>query len=177
MIVSQPAFLCLAATFHRLLGGASSEAATESQPAPTPSRPAEIAPRALAIEPSPPNLLVQTEAIEPEPLRVRAVAADAPLSADELRARAAALRALALARGRRFESSRAAFTEAARLDPALDLTRTPGFWKLERSAHEAAIDAYIKADREGDAAILRARVRSTYRPKPIRQRSGVALPL
>jgi hypothetical protein len=86
------------------------------------------------------------------------------------------LRALALARGRRFDAAREAFAEAARLDPALDLTRTPHFWKLERAAHEAAIDAYVATGRDGDAAVLRARVRSTYKPKPIRSRQGAALP-
>jgi hypothetical protein len=97
------------------------------------------------------------------------------LTPNELRARAAALRALALSRGRRFDAARAAFVEAARLDPALDLSRTPAFWKLERGAHEAAIDAYIEAGRAGDAAVLRARVRSTYRPKAIRARPDPVL--
>lgn len=176
MIVSQPAILCLAATFHRLLGRTIGESSTEQELAPGGACKGETSLRSLVIEPPPSAGLVQAEATAPEPLRVHVVAADAPLSANELRARAAALRALALARGRRFESSRSAFTEAARLDPALDLTRTPGFWKLERSAHEAAIDAYIVVGRDGDAAVLRARIRSTYRPKPIRQRAGAALP-
>ncbi len=70
----------------------------------------------------------------------------APLAANERRARAAALRAMALSRERRFDAARAAFAEAAGLDPALDLTRTPAFWKLERAAHEAAIDAYCRRD-------------------------------
>jgi hypothetical protein len=69
----------------------------------------------------------------------------------------------------------AAFTEAARLDPRLDLTRTPAFWKLERAAHEAAIRAYVDAGRERDAAVLRARVHSTFRPKPLRSRQHVVV--
>jgi hypothetical protein len=92
----------------------------------------------------------------------------APLTASERRARAAALRGLALSRQRRFDAAQAAFGEAARLDPLLDLTRTPGFWRLERAAHEAAIAAYEDAGRDRDAAVLRARVSSTFRPKPVR---------
>jgi hypothetical protein len=98
-----------------------------------------------------------------------------PLSANERRARAAALRALALSRGRRFDAAGAAFAEAARLDPLLDLTRTPAFWKLERAAHEAAVNAYVQAGRERDAAVLRARVQSTFRPKPLRPRQQIGL--
>jgi hypothetical protein len=98
-----------------------------------------------------------------------------PLTANERRARAAALRALALSRGRRFASAQTAFTEAARLDPDLDLTRIPGFWRLERAAHEAAIDAYDEAGRARDAAVLRAQVRSTFRPKPVRASQLAAL--
>jgi hypothetical protein len=97
----------------------------------------------------------------------------APLAANERRARAAALRAMAFGRERRFDAARTAFAEAAGLDPLLDLTRTPAFWKLERAAHEAAIDAYLQAGRERDAAVLRARVQSTFRPKPLRPRPQV----
>ena len=82
---------------------------------------------------------------------------------------------MALSRDRRFDAARAAFAEAAGLDPLLDLTRTPAFWKLERAAHEAAIDAYLQAGRERDAAVLRARVQSTFRPKPLRPRPQVML--
>jgi hypothetical protein len=93
-----------------------------------------------------------------------------PLTPAERRARAAALRALAFSRQRQFAAAQAAFTAAARLDPRLDLTRTPGFWKLERGAHEAAIAAYEAVERDGDAALLRARVHSTFRPKAVRPR-------
>jgi hypothetical protein len=95
-------------------------------------------------------------------------AADAPLTAAERRARAAALKGLAFSRERKFDAARSAFALAAKLDPALDLTRTPSFWQLERAAHEAAIDAYVDAGRADDAAVLRARVRSRFRPKPLR---------
>ncbi|MCA9880182.1 MAG: hypothetical protein KC442_20450, partial [Thermomicrobiales bacterium] len=97
-----------------------------------------------------------------------------PLTANERRARAAALRALAFSRARRFDAAQAAFQAAATLDPALDLTRVPTFWSLERSAHEAAVAAYVAADRPGDAAVLRAKVQSVYRPKPLRARPAAA---
>jgi hypothetical protein len=82
---------------------------------------------------------------------------------------------MALSRERRFDAARVAFTEAARLDPVLDLTRTPAFWTLERAAHEAAIAAYAQAGRERDAVVLRARVQSTFRPKALRPRPQVML--
>jgi len=103
------------------------------------------------------------------------VDAASPLAANERRARAAALRGMAFGRERRFNAARIAFAEAAGLDPLLDLTRTPAFWKLERGAHEAAIAAYLQAGRERDAAVLRARVQSTFRPKPVRSRPQVML--
>jgi hypothetical protein len=93
------------------------------------------------------------------------------LTANERRARAAALRALAFGRARCFDAAEAAFLDAATLDPALDLTRVPTFWSLERAAHEAAIAAYVAAGRSGDASVLRAKVQSVYRPKPLRARS------
>ncbi|MBW3632013.1 MAG: hypothetical protein KY456_03190 [Chloroflexi bacterium] len=114
-------------------------------------------------------------AVELEEITVRKPGPATPLSANERRARAAALRALALSRGRRFDAAGAAFAEAARLDPLLDLTRTPTFWTLERAAHEAAVDAYVQAGRERDAAVLRARVQSTFRPKPLRPRQQIVL--
>jgi hypothetical protein len=112
---------------------------------------------------------------EQRPVVGAEVDVSAPLAANERRARAAALRALVLSRERRFDAARAAFAEAADLDPVLDLTRTPAFWKLERAAHEAAIAAYLQAGRERDAAVLRARVHSTFRPKALRPRPQVML--
>lgn len=88
-----------------------------------------------------------------------------PLSATERRARAAAWRALLLARQRRFEAARVAFADAARLDPALDLTSVPTFWHLERGAHEAAVDAYEQTGRSREAVALEARLRQIYRPR------------
>jgi hypothetical protein len=96
------------------------------------------------------------------------VAASTPLTAPERRARAAALRGLALGRQRRFDAARAAFAEAARLDPLLDLPRTPGFGRPDRAAPAAASAANDDSGRDRDAAVLRARVSSTVRPKPVR---------
>ncbi|MDP9366383.1 MAG: hypothetical protein M3Q10_19530, partial [Chloroflexota bacterium] len=61
--------------------------------------------------------------------------------------------------------ARAAFAEAVRLDPELDLTSVPTFWQLERGGHEAAILAYEAAGREHDAMALAARLREVYRPR------------
>jgi hypothetical protein len=168
MLITQPALICLETTWRRLIG-----------------RSPEDEPQLLTHSPEdagelPASLLASVAGEIPEtrpPALPAEIAGDlvsadaegsAPLTASERRARAAALRALALSRGRRFASAQTAFAEAARLDPTLDLTRVPGFWRLERAAHEAAIDAYDEAGRARDAAVLRARVRSTFRPKPVR---------
>ncbi len=174
MLISQPALMCLTAVLHRVMGkddaGFLAEAAVpegralmrELLEAPVPSVEVSAEPLHAAAKATDERKIVRdTERLD---------ATNAPLTANERRARAAALRALALSRGRRFESARLAFIEASRLDPELDLTRTPTFWSLERSAHEAAIDAYKATGREGDAAVLQARVRSTYRPKAVRAR-------
>lgn len=169
MILSQPALVCLEATWQRLLGrGAETEAPVNVRRPLAPLRDSSPtgpgAPVALARQiPDEPSLTAQI-----------VIDAESPLTAQERRARAAALRGLAFSRQRQFMAARNAFVEAARLDPLLDLTRTPGFWKLERGAHEAAIEAYLASGRERDAAVLRARVRSTYRPKPVRPRPEAA---
>ena len=162
MIISQPAWMCLVATERRL----TRQRPTDSEPSPTETAPSQPSPAqagsALSLARSEPQREVAPVAAS------TAVDVSTPLSPRERRARAAALRGLALSRQRRFDAARAAFAEAARLDPLLDLTRTPGFWRLERSAHEAAIAAYDDAGRDRDAAVLLARVRSTFRPKPVR---------
>jgi hypothetical protein len=171
MMITQPAFFCLEATWHRILGRATPGRVDEvpmwDRPAPpdgpTPPLP-EAAPIAR-VEPAIAATVSTTSESDPS----------GPLTVAERRARAAALRALSLCRQRRFTGARSAFAEAARLDPLLDLTRTPGFWNLERAAHEAAIDAYGDVARDRDAAVLRARVRSTYRPKPLRSRPEAVL--
>ena len=181
MMISQPAMMCLTATWQRLIGRPSGAEPATEQPLP------ESASQLLqaGVDDAAESLLVATALGEGEspatdsrsqaPARPIRPDASLPLAANERRARAAALRAMALSRERRFAAAGAAFTEAARLDPVLDLTRTPAFWTLERAAHETAIDAYVQAGRERDAAVLRARVQSTFRPKPLRPRSQAIL--
>lgn len=194
MIVSQPALLCLTSFWNNLTGRASvREVHAEAVPKPAAppvaaiERAATIREGRLQQATSAPTLQ-QEQLIEPQgtlvahaaPVEERAAPAPAaqvapsgvgPLTANERRARAAALRALAFSRARRFDAAQAAFLDAATLDPALDLTRVPTFWSLERSAHEAAIAAYVAAGRTGDAAVLRAKVQSVYRPKALRPRN------
>ena len=182
MMISQPALLCLTATWHRLTGRIPSDTRTAATPdlavavdvAPVVLNPQSMeTSRKDSAEAE--DALVVPVARELDQIAVGTPVPAIPLSANERRARAAALRALALSRGRRFDAAGAAFAEAARLDPLLDLTRTPAFWKLERAAHEAAVNAYVQAGRERDAAVLRARVQSTFRPKPLRPRQQISL--
>ena len=183
MMISQPAMLCLNATWQRLTGRSTpSVVAATEQPLP---EPAAVEAIEGEVDGASESLVVATAARESKNLVAEApdesptvpsrIDVTMPLAANERRARAAALRAMALSRERRFDAARAAFAEAARLDPGLDLTRTPAFWTLERSAHEAAIEAYAWVGRDGDAAVLRARVHSTFRPKPLRARQQVVL--
>jgi hypothetical protein len=178
MMISQPAIMCLNATWQRLTGRSARGAApTAEQPLPEPALAdlnqvgADVATESLLVSAAAgESESLAAEAREQRPARPARPDAPLPLAANERRARAAALRAMTLSRERRFAAAAAAFAEAARLDPVLDLTRTPAFWSLERAAHEAAIDAYAQAGRERDAAVLRARVQSTFRPKPLRPR-------
>ena len=183
MMISQPALICLNTTWQRLMrqSAGDEDPAGEALDVQDPVLAGAIQDGVdVAAEQS---LMVAAVGGESRAAAAReegrvtpdAVAAFTPLAANERRARAAALRAMALGRDRRFDAARAAFAEAAGLDPLLDLTRTPAFWKLERAAHEAAIDAYLQAGRERDAAVLRARVQSTFRPKPVRPRPQVML--
>jgi hypothetical protein len=183
MMISQPAIMCLNATWQRLMGRSTRSAASAAeQPLQEPA-PAELIQGGVDFTAE--SLLVATVVDEGEspaakardsgPARTGQPDVSMPLAANERRARAAALRAMVLSRERRFAAAAAAFAEAARLDPVLDLTRTPAFWTLERAAHEAAIDAYAQAGRERDAAVLRARIHSTFRPKPLRPRTQVML--
>jgi len=181
MMISQPAMMCLNATWQRLTGRSHRMVAPAADQQSLGLAQQEVIQSAVEIAAN--SLLVDTvtgegerlaaEALDQTPALPRRTEVSIPLAANERRARAAALRAMALSRERRFEAAGAAFTEAARLDPVLDLTRTPAFWTLERAAHEAAIDAYARAGRDRDAAVLRARVQSTFRPKPLRSRHQV----
>jgi hypothetical protein len=183
MMISQPAIMCLNATWQRLTGRSTRSAAPAAEPALHEPAPAELTHDGVDVAAE--SLLVATavgegKSLEAEvrdqgPARPARPDDPMPLAANERRARAAALRAMVLSRERRFAAAGAAFAEAARLDPVLDLTRTPAFWTLERAAHEAAIDAYAQAGRERDAAVLRARIHSTFRPKPLRPRTQVML--
>jgi hypothetical protein len=134
MMISQPALICLEATWQRLLGRRVVDEVPGGMPAPNLSNVEAIGAANLSANDRPASPLVSSVPVEymdaksPPDIAVNP-RVDAPLTANERRARAAALRALALSRGRRFDAARAAFTEAARLDPTLDLTRTPAFWK------------------------------------------------
>jgi hypothetical protein len=97
---------------------------------------------------------------------------DAPLTAQERRARSAALRGLLLSRQRRFTAAQSAFTEAVRLDPELCLESVPTFWDLERGAHEAVVRAYSEAGRTYEASMLASRLRTTFRPRLVSPRSS-----
>jgi hypothetical protein len=181
MMISQPAMMCLNATWQRLTGRATPSAApataqplNESAPVEGVSDGVDVAAESLLVATIAGDSLA-AQARDRGPARPTRADASMPLAANERRARAAALRAMALSRERRFDAARVAFTEAARLDPVLDLTRTPAFWTLERAAHEAAIAAYAQAGRERDAVVLRARVQSTFRPKALRPRPQVML--
>lgn len=100
-----------------------------------------------------------------------------PLTAQERRARSAALRGLLLGRQRRFDAAQAAFAEAARLDPTLSLDSVPTFWNMERGAHEAAVRAYDEAGRKHDASMLASRLRTTFRPRLLHHRSTTPSPV
>ena len=184
-MISQPALICLSTTWQRLMGKSARDvepAAAEALHVQEPDLAAAIQDgvdvaakhslMAAAAGGGESHRPVTREAGQAVPDRPDA---STPLAVNERRARAAALRGMAFGRERRFDAAKAAFAEAARLDPLLDLTRTPAFWKLERAAHEAAIDAYLQAGRERDAAVLRARVQSTFRPKPLRPRPQAML--
>ena len=75
------------------------------------------------------------------------------------------MRALRRAREGRYDDVRELFAEAAKLDPALDLTVVPTFWSLPRAAHDAAVAAYTQAGRERDAFRLMAVIRRRFRPR------------
>ena len=171
MFISQLAVICLATTRVRLL-----RALTAFLPGTRGERSIPRAAQPIAV--LVPSASVPADgngadggapAVEPV---ATADEAPAPLSAPERRARATALRGLLLARQRRFDGARAAFAEAARLDPALDLSTVPTFWELERGGHDAVIRAYRDAGRDGDAAVLAARVRQTFRPRIVRASRG-----
>ena len=90
------------------------------------------------------------------------------LPESERRARLAAVRGVFAARDGHFDTAAEFFLIAAR-EPAIDLGDVPGFWRLSRSGMQAAIDAYEDADRVRDASALTAKIRTVFRPRPLRQ--------
>lgn len=102
-----------------------------------------------------PQLLNQADAVNPGDIEDL-----------ERRARSAAVRGLFLARSGRLDEARSAFAVAA-TEPAVDLTAIPGFWELTRSGMLAAVGAYEEAGRFREASALGARIRLTYRPRPL----------
>ncbi|MGI8484111.1 MAG: hypothetical protein ACR2OU_07600 [Thermomicrobiales bacterium] len=86
----------------------------------------------------------------------------------ERSARLAAVRGVFAARDGHFDTAAEFFLVAAR-EPAIDLGDVPGFWRLSRAGMQAAIDAYEDADRVRDASALTARIRTVFRPRPLRQ--------
>lgn len=170
MMISQPALMWLDAIWNQLLHRQAASVQPAQEPTLEPPPTYFVSPSVEIVDAMQAPLALAV-AVMPEQAPVGG--SPPPLSADERRARAAALKALALSRARKFEAARLAFADAARLDPELDITRVPTFWSLERGAHEAAVTAYNDAGRTGDAAVLRARVQSTYRPKPLRHKAVV----
>lgn len=155
MVISQPAIICFEAATDWVRRGLRRLGLGRDSAAPAATA---IAAAATLVEDG------MAGVGEPE-VAAAAPSTAEPLTATERRARAAAWRALLLARQRRFEAARAAFADAARLDPALDLTSVPTFWHLERGAHEAAVDAYEQTGRSREAVALEARLRQIYRPR------------
>lgn len=126
-----------------------------------PEREGKIAANRAALAPRTPAWLREAH---PEPPGAVALAAHL----DARRAQAAGLRALLLARQRRYAEAEEAFAQTATLDPAFDLTTLDGFWDLGRGAHEAAARAYDVAGRQRDAMLLRATLDGRYRPRLVR---------
>ena len=176
MLIPQSALFCLNGMFHSLGRSIAPEAEA-------PRLNNEVAPvlRADSYTPIP---IIKVNDKPPSPQEERPIPVDPPQAAAQLegpltvrerRARAAALRGLALSRSRRFGGARDAFIEASRLDPLLDLTRIPMFWSLERSAHEAVIEAYLETGRQDEATVLRAQVLVTYRPRALSRQISASL--
>ncbi|MFL5759313.1 MAG: hypothetical protein ACJ789_06220 [Thermomicrobiales bacterium] len=93
-----------------------------------------------------------------------------PLTIEEQKARAAAVRGLVNARDGRFEKARTLFGEALLLDRALDLSQIPTFWKLPRGGQDAAVDAYHDAGMQKEAKLLSSNLNYHFRPKLVRRR-------
>jgi hypothetical protein len=175
MIVSEPARYVLHSTAQRWLRRLLARPAGE--PAWDEGEADALLPGSLSLFDAGGRIMVPATAL-PEPI-AEPVAAEVgapieapptPLSAEERRARAAAVRGLMQARDGRFDQARERFAEAAQLDPSLDLASVPTFWSLPRGAQQAAVEALHIAGREEDAALLAAEISYTFRPKLVRRR-------
>jgi hypothetical protein len=185
MVISEPGLICLDASEYSLLRGFATlwfgspesravDAYAGSERPPVRVEPA-AAPLMVAARQAEPRPDADTPVVASEEQSVKEAEereTDAPLTAQERRARAAALRGLLLGRQRRFSAAQAAFAEAARLDEQLSLESVPTFWDMERGAHEAAVRAYRDAGRTYDASMLASRLRTTFRPRLLSPRQG-----
>jgi hypothetical protein len=93
----------------------------------------------------------------------------AALSPAEQRARVVALRGLSQARAGE-QTAVATFQEALRLDPSLDLTKLPSFWKMPGTVHDAVIEALEREGRDREVATLIADLRTRFRPRLLPRR-------
>jgi hypothetical protein len=190
MVISEPGLICLETSDYRLLRGFAALWFGPREASADPAYPGSERPP-VRVEPALVALEIAASAIEAEPIVSETSGGDeeqrvtdeaerdetTPLTAQERRARAAALRGLLLGRQRRFTAAQAAFTEASRLDPGLSLESVPTFWEMERGAHEAAVRAYVDAGRSYEASMLASRLRTTYRPRLINPRRGTPSPV
>lgn len=191
MVISEPGLICLETSEFRLLRDFASlwfgppaalpdRAYAGSTRPPVRIEPASAFAKQSAVEPSSPDAEAMAGAVDEEGGVSEQSTAGGdeiePLTAQERRARSAALRGMLHSRQRRFGAAQAAFTEAARIDPALRLEAVPTFWELERGAHEAAVRAYETAGRTYDASMLASRLRTTFRPRLVSPRNGAPSP-
>jgi hypothetical protein len=193
MVISEPGLLCLESSSYRLVRGLAALWFGPSDPDSLPDHaylgserpPVRMTPRApetvpaavLTVSAAAAPSEIETQqyeepAVNDTPERDETETQDAPLTAQERRARSAALRGLLLSRQRRFSAAQSAFTEAARLDPELSLESVPTFWDLERGAHEAVVRAYSDVGRTYEASMLASRLRTTFRPRLLAPRGN-----
>ena len=173
MIITQPAFLCLAASHAQVVEGPVARWLRRFGRA-EPVVPKEtLAPALVRSNSAPEPTLSVIDGPSPGPST--APESD-PLSGTERRARAAALRGLLLARQRRFPAAERAFAEAIRFDPALDLATIPTFWEMERAAHEGIVRVYDQEGQGRRASILAARLQERFRPRLLPLRVHVSDP-
>lgn len=180
MVISEPALAIMEDTCGDLLAGIANVGRLfrwrrrGSHAIPIPSLGPSLAPSGASVWLASDNPLPPRKTTRSAPFgkslvaRLRPEPPDfADRSPDERRAWAIAHRGLARAREGRIDEARDDFATAATLDPRLDLTTLPGFWRLSQAAHQAAVEAYEMAGRYPDAAALTATVRAMFRPRPV----------